>query len=125
MTVSWYIFCELQGHDIHMIYQMWGTSSVALTSLRRSATISMFVENFEYLQDVKGMDCEGNPRNEAECYNRELRKELSEKNYTCLPTHFRILQNFTKEVYLLSVSLFTYLFIFHLFIRCKCSIIVL
>ncbi len=82
-----------------MIYQMWGNSPVAVALLRKSAIISIFAEHFEYLNDVEGLDCKGeDPGGEAQCLRREVKKALEAKNFSCLPTHFRVLRDIKAEV---------------------------
>ncbi len=87
------------GHEVHMIYQMWGNLPVAMALLRKSAIISLFAEHFEYLNDVAGWDCEGeDPGGEAQCLRREVEMALEAKNFSCLPTHFRVIRDIKTKV---------------------------
>ncbi len=82
-----------------MIYQLWGNSPVAVALLRRSTIISIYAEHFEYLDDVPGLDCQGNdPGGEAQCLRKEVKEALEVKNYSCWPTHFKVLSGIKTEV---------------------------
>ncbi len=82
-----------------MIYQLWGSSPVAVAHLSGSATISIFAQRFEYLPDVKGLNCQGEDmRIYTSCLRKELNKVIDEQNFPCLPTQFKILKNDMKEV---------------------------